>query len=116
MYIGQDKQLKLTVLPNAEVPFSYVSDNPRIVAALSSGKLQAVKMGETSVTVSYLGHSETCRIRVVTKKEYAGMGLKDDDSQSENKKSGCRSTVDYGSLTILYLSLIGLFALKKKHG
>ena len=116
MYIGQDKQLNLTVLPNAEVPFTYVSDNPRIVAALSSGKLQAVKTGETSVTVSYLGHSETCRIRVVTKKEYAEMGLKDDDSQSENKKSGCRSTVDYGSLTILYLSLVGLFALKKKHG
>lgn len=84
MYLGQDKQLELTVVPGVDVPFVYTSANPRIVAALNTGMLQAVKLGETTVTVSYFGHEETCTIRVVTKEEYLAMNNTSDDSSSSS--------------------------------
>ena len=91
MYLGQDRQLGLTVMPNVAVPFTYTSDNPRIVAALNTGKLQAVKLGEARVTVSYFGHEESCVVRVVTKEEYLALGYEIKDTNANG--GGCNASV-----------------------
>lgn len=111
MYLGQDKQISLSVLPNVEVPFSFISENPRIVAALNSGRLQAVKLGETTVTVSYFGHEESCTVRVVTKEEYLALGY---EIPSESK--GCNASVEsaLGGLMAISVLLGGAFVLRRK--
>ena len=110
MYLGQDVQLGLTVSPNVSVPFTFVSENPRIVAALNSGLLQAVKLGETTVTVSYFGHEETCTVRVVTKEEYLALGYK------IASESGCGSAISgsYGVMLLTGALLCGLYVCKRK--
>ena len=112
MYLGQDKQLELTVAPKVAVPFTFVSDNPRVVAALNSGRLQAVKLGEATVTVSYYGHVETCVVRVVTKEEYLAMGYK----IPSDEKGGCNASVTgvYGSLILISLLCGGVYVSKRR--
>jgi uncharacterized protein YjdB len=100
MYLGQDKQMGLNVKPSVAVPFTFTSSNPRVVAALNSGKLQAVKLGEATVTVSYFGHEEVCTVRVVTKEEYLALGYK--ITQTE-QKTGCNASLTgaLGGLTLV---------------
>ena len=114
MYLGQDKQLELTVSPNVSVPFIYSSDNPRIVAALNNGRLQAVKLGEVTVTSSYFGHEESCKVRVVTKEEYLEMGY--EIPQDEGKQnSGCGASVSsVGGLLLVYAMMSGLYFTKRR--
>lgn len=119
MYLGQDKQMEWTVSPNVSVPFTFVSDNPRIVAALSDGRLQAVKLGEATVTVSYFGHEETCLVRVVTKEEYLEMGYEvpkdtasDEDSVQEQPSTGCMGSITGGAL--LATLIVGCLCFKKR--
>ena len=110
LYLGQDKQLELIVSPDVEVPFSFVSENPRIVAALNTGKLQAVKLGETTVTVSYMGHVQTCNVRVVTKEEYLALGYAIDEVQSGG--AGCNSILYPGKFApFLVIVAVGLLFL-----
>ena len=115
MYLGQDKTLALDVSPNVAVPFTYVSDNPRIVAALNTGRLQAVKLGEVTITVSYFGHEETCTVRVVTKEEYLAMGY--EISQEDNGAGvGCNASLSgvCGGLLLMSALLSGLYIAKRK--
>ena len=115
MYLGQDKTLALGVSPNVAVPFTYVSDNPRIVAALNTGRLQAVKLGEVTITVSYFGHEETCTVRVVTKEEYLAMGY--EMSQEDNGAGvGCNASLSgvCGGLLLMSALLSGLYIAKRK--
>ena len=120
MYLGQDKQLELTVSPNVSVPFIYSSDNPRIVAALNNGRLQAVKLGEVTVTISYFGHEESCKVRVVTKEEYLEMGYeipKDEgkNEQNSDSASGCGASVSsVGGLLLAYAMMSGLYFTKRR--
>ncbi len=119
MYLGQDKQMELTVSPNVSVPFTFVSDNPRIVAALSTGRLQAVKLGEATVTVSYFGHVETCLVRVVTKEEYVSLGYEIPEEvtqEPEQSGKGCKSAVAsvYGGMILVFVAFGGLCFKKRK--
>ena len=119
MYLGQDKQMELTVSPNVSVPFTFVSDNPRIVAALSTGRLQAVKLGEATVTVSYFGHEETCLVRVVTKEEYVALGYEipeGGNKDGEKSGKGCKSSLVnlYNGMILLCVAFGGL-CLKKRN-
>ena len=120
MYLGQDKQLELTVSPNVSVPFIYSSDNPRIVAALNDGRLQAVKLGEVTVTISYFGHEESCKVRVVTKEEYLKMGYeipKDEEKNEQNSDSanGCGASVSsVGGLLLACAMMGGLYFTKRR--
>ena len=103
-------QLALNVSPNTAVPFTYASENPRIVAALSNGRLQAVKLGDTSVTVSYFGHEDTCVVRVVTKEEYLAMGF---EIPTEN---GCAASVTgiVGTLALVGTLMGGVYLKKRR--
>ena len=123
MYLGQDKQLELTVSPNVAVPFTYTSDNTRIVAALSTGRLQAVKLGEVTITVSYFGHEDTCKVRVVTKEEYLAMGHeipKEEDKPSDNSNTqsgtafGCGASISGACGMLLVGALMGGLCLVKR--
>ena len=117
MYLGQDKQLDLTVSPNTQVPFTYSSDNSRIVAALNSGRLQAVKLGEAVITVSYFGHVETCRVQVVTKEEYLAMGyvISDGEDKKDNAEKGCLASLAFGNAGWIFTGICaGVLYFKKR--
>ncbi|MBO5736219.1 MAG: hypothetical protein J6S04_00275, partial [Clostridia bacterium] len=96
------------------------SDNPRIVAALSNGRLQAVKLGEVTVTISYFGHEESCKVRVVTKEEYLKMGYeipKDEEKneQTSDSASGCGASVSsVGGLLLACAMMSGLYFTKRR--
>lgn len=109
MYLGQNLNLRLTVSPNTDVPFTFTSDNPRVVAALSNGRLQAVKLGEATITVSYFGHTQTCHVRVITKEDYDVQGYQPPDASS-----GCRAVTCSAAAMFFAVTVTGFVLIRRK--
>lgn len=65
LIVGDEVRLKTSynVVEGAD-PILYVSDNRQVVEIAEDGKLQAVGVGETNVTVSYAGETKICKVSV----------------------------------------------------
>lgn len=125
--VGKDFILPVITGTDLKVPYTMTVSDSYGLVALETGALQAVRVGDYTVTVTYLGEEISCTIHVVESDEQAPIEKpiipdtpNDSTSSSTNnggntqQSSGCGGSIALSTLTLGLLGAFGAVYLKKK--
>jgi hypothetical protein len=70
MLLGKVQQITATAVPEGEVPYIWESSNPGVATVDTTGKVTAVSVGTTEVTVSYGTIKRTVAVKIIDMSEY----------------------------------------------